>query len=78
MRLLDSARIGLAALWPHGALRHQIDHLRPGKIMPHGVPPQDPGGVDRSECGSGHQQSRARGDRLQPAAEAAHAQCLMR
>ncbi|ACU69588.1 protein of unknown function DUF1023 [Catenulispora acidiphila DSM 44928] len=38
MRLLDSARIGLAALWPHGALRHQIDHLRPGKIMPHGVP----------------------------------------
>ena len=38
MRLLDSARIGLAALWPHGALRHQIDHLRPGKIMPHGIP----------------------------------------
>jgi hypothetical protein len=38
MRLLDSARIGLAALWPQGALRHQIDHLRPGKIMPHGIP----------------------------------------
>ena len=38
MRLLDSARIGLSALWPHGALRHQIDHLRPGKIMPNSVP----------------------------------------
>jgi hypothetical protein len=38
MRLLDSARIGLAALWPHGTLRHQIDHLRPGKIMPNSVP----------------------------------------
>jgi hypothetical protein len=38
MRLLDSARIGLSALFPHGLLRHQIDHLRPGKIMPHGIP----------------------------------------
>ena len=38
MRLLDSARIGLSALFPHGVLRHQLDHLRPGKIMPHGIP----------------------------------------
>ncbi|MEZ0115926.1 hypothetical protein ABH920_009968 [Catenulispora sp. EB89] len=37
MRLLDSARIGLAALWPH-SLREQIDHLRPGKIMPNSIP----------------------------------------
>jgi hypothetical protein len=37
MRLLDSARIGLSALWPQG-IRHQVDHLRPGKIMPHGIP----------------------------------------
>ncbi|MBS2536536.1 hypothetical protein KGQ20_27615 [Catenulispora sp. NF23] len=37
MRLLDSARIGLAAVVPH-SLRHQIDHLRPGKIMPGGIP----------------------------------------
>ena len=37
MRLLDYARIGLSVVFPQG-LKHQIDHLRPGKIMPHGVP----------------------------------------
>ncbi|WP_194896915.1 alpha/beta hydrolase [Catenulispora pinisilvae] len=37
MRLLDSARIGLAAVVPD-SLRHPIDHLRPGKIMPSGIP----------------------------------------
>lgn len=44
MRLLDSARIGLSAFLRHGiqgfhhGIRHPIDHLRPGKIMPNSVP----------------------------------------
>jgi hypothetical protein len=39
MRLLDSARIGLAALLPLGALgvRRHLNRLRPGKIMPNGL-----------------------------------------
>jgi hypothetical protein len=37
MRLLDSIRIGVASVLPHGVRRH-INRLRPGKIMPHGIP----------------------------------------
>ncbi|NUR30761.1 MAG: hypothetical protein HOV83_33740 [Catenulispora sp.] len=36
MRPLESARIGLRSLLPHGA-RHHLNRLRPGKIMPNGL-----------------------------------------